>query len=209
MSVRSRIGKHLRPQTKRRVLEQQRMVVDRAWRVRVARQRQALLRSDVGVRRVVIGRHVLCGRVVEEFSAEGAAAYNLGLVADALERAGVSYFLVPGVSRRAFSVGVSEGDRERFFAAMRELYAGSVVFVGRPRAGSLVNVALFADAVLPKVVLSARVVRFGVVHLGPSGQVLAGWGGGVGVSWCGSGGGVVAAAGVGGGVGGFVGGASA
>ncbi|MGW4103848.1 stealth family protein [Streptomyces sp. NPDC004976] len=146
----------------------------RAWLLRVTRQRQVLLRSDARVRQVAFDGEPLWGRVVEEFSAAGAAAENLGLVADALERAGVAYFVVPGVSRTSWAVGVREADRESFLASMRALYGGSVVFAAKPRSGGVTDFSLFADDVWPKALSSAPVMRFGVVQLGPVGQVLAG-----------------------------------
>ncbi|WP_258039964.1 Stealth CR1 domain-containing protein, partial [Streptomyces sp. SM1] len=126
------------------------------------------------MRQVAFDGEPLWGRVVEEFSAAGAAAENLGLVADALERAGVAYFVVPGVSRTSWAVGVREADRESFLASMRGLYGGSVVFAARPRSGGVTDFSLFADDVWPKALSSAPVMRFGVVRLGPVGQVLAG-----------------------------------
>ncbi|MFC7510863.1 hypothetical protein ACFQV4_08045 [Streptomyces thermocarboxydus] len=104
----------------------------RAWLLRVTRQRQGLLRSDAGVRQVSFDGEPLWGRVVDGFTAAGAAADNLALVADALERAEISYFVVPGVSRTAWALGVRESDREAFLKSMRELYAGTVVFAARP-----------------------------------------------------------------------------
>ncbi|MGW4045718.1 sugar phosphotransferase, partial [Streptomyces sp. NPDC004721] len=85
MSVRTRIGSSLKTRTKSAVQAQKR----RAWLLRVARQRQALAGSDARVRSAEFDGELLWGRVVEEFSAAGAAADNLALVADALERAGI------------------------------------------------------------------------------------------------------------------------
>ncbi|MDT6988508.1 sugar phosphotransferase, partial [Streptomyces lusitanus] len=116
----------------------------------------------------------LWGRVVDGFTAAGTAADNLGLVADALERAGISYFVVPGVSRTAWALGVRESDRAAFLRSMRDLYAGTVVFAARPRPGGVSDFSLFADEVWPKSLSSAPVMRFGVVRLGPAGQMLGG-----------------------------------
>ncbi|WP_313896682.1 Stealth CR1 domain-containing protein, partial [Streptomyces sp. 2BBP-J2] len=112
--------------------------------------------------------------MVDGLTAAGAAADNLALVADALERAGISYFVVPGVSRTAWALGVREADREAFLKSMRELYAGTVVFAARPRPGGVSDFSLFADDAWPKSLSSAPVMRFGVVRLGPAGQVLGG-----------------------------------
>ncbi|MGW5513104.1 sugar phosphotransferase, partial [Streptomyces albogriseolus] len=103
----------------RRGLGVGRKVRDRASAVRLTRQRQGLLGSDAGVRQVSFGGEALWGRVVDGFTAAGAAADNLALVADALERAGISYFVVPGVSRTAWALGVREADREAFLTSMR------------------------------------------------------------------------------------------
>ncbi|MEV5415045.1 stealth family protein [Streptomyces albogriseolus] len=158
----------------RRGLGVGRKVRDRASAVRLTRQRQGLLGSDAGVRQVSFGGEALWGRVVDGFTAAGAAADNLGLVADALERAEISYFVVPGVSRTAWALGVREADREAFLKSMRELYAGTVVFAARPRPGGVSDFSLFADEAWPKSLSSAPVMRFGVVRLGPAGQLLGG-----------------------------------
>nr|WP_323137440.1 stealth family protein [Streptomyces viridodiastaticus] len=170
MSVRTRIGSSLKSRTKSAMQAQKR----RAWLLRVTRQRQGLLRSDAGVRQVSFDGEPLWGRVVDGFTAAGAAADNLALVADALERAEISYFVVPGVSRTAWALGVREADREAFLKSMRELYAGTVVFAARPRPGGVSDFSLFADDAWPKSLSSAPVMRFGVVRLGPAGQVLGG-----------------------------------
>ncbi|MFC7510860.1 hypothetical protein ACFQV4_08030 [Streptomyces thermocarboxydus] len=150
------------------------MVRDRASAVRLARRRQQLLGSDAGVRQATFDGQRLWGRVADGFTAAGAAADNLALVADALERAGVSYFVVPGVSRTAWALGVRESDREAFLKSMRELYAGTVVFAARPRSGGVSDFSLFADEAWPTSLSKAPVLRFGVVRLGPAGQVLGG-----------------------------------
>ncbi len=158
----------------RRGLGVGRMVRDQASAALLDRQRRGLLESHAGVRQVAFDGEPLWGRVGDSFTAAGAAAENLGLVADALERAGIAYFVVPGVSRTSWALGVREADREAFLASMRELYAGTVVFAARPRAGGVSDFSLFADEVWPKSLSSAPVMRFGVVRLGPVGQVLGG-----------------------------------
>ncbi|MEQ8143879.1 stealth family protein [Streptomyces sp. OP7] len=151
-----------------------RMVRDQASAALLDRQRRGLLEAHAGVRQAVLDGEPLWGRVGDSFTAAGAAAENLGLVADALERAGIAYFVVPGVSRTSWTLGVREADRGAFLASMRELYAGTVVFAARPRAGGVSDFSLFADEAWPKSLSSAPVMRFGVVRLGPVGQVLGG-----------------------------------
>ncbi|MER6821891.1 stealth family protein [Streptomyces cellulosae] len=158
----------------RRGLGVGRTVRDRASAARLARRRQGLLRSEAGVRQATFDGQSLWGRVADGFTTAGAAADNLALVADALERAGVPYFVVPGVSRTAWVLGVREADREAFLRSMRELYAGTVVFAARPRSGGVSDFSLFADESWPKSLSKALVMRFGVVRLGPAGQVLGG-----------------------------------
>ncbi|MFJ8188169.1 sugar phosphotransferase, partial [Streptomyces sp. NPDC096105] len=72
----------------RRGLGVGRKVRDRASAARLDRQRQAVLGPDAGVCQASFHDQPLWGRVVDSFTAAGAAADNLGLVADALERAG-------------------------------------------------------------------------------------------------------------------------
>ncbi|MFF9301874.1 sugar phosphotransferase, partial [Streptomyces sp. NPDC014764] len=71
----------------RRGLGVGRKVRDRASAARLARQRQGLLGSDAGVRQASFDGQPLWGRVVDGFTAADAAADNMALVADALERA--------------------------------------------------------------------------------------------------------------------------
>ncbi|MBB6173720.1 hypothetical protein HNR23_003780 [Nocardiopsis mwathae] len=152
-----------------------RALVERAWRMRASARRQALFSGDPALREVSLGDQVVCGRVVERFTAAEAAARNLGLVVDACDAVGISYFLVPGTSRVRHTVGVNMADRDRLLAAMEERHADSGAFIGRPRgADRLIHAALFADGGLPKAVRDAAVVRVGEVLLGPAGQVVAG-----------------------------------
>src|SRR5690606_24194389 len=137
-----------------------RKVGDRARSLRVTRQRQGLLRSDARVRQVVFDGEPLWGRGVEEFSAAGAAAENLGLVADALERAGVACFVVPGGSRTSWAGGVREADGESVLASMRAWYGDSVVFAAKPRPGGVTDFSLFVDDAWPEALSSAPVMRF-------------------------------------------------
>ncbi|MGW0772745.1 stealth family protein [Streptomyces sp. NPDC002835] len=117
----------------------------------------------------------LYGRVVQGFSAADAAAENLEIATRALERAGISYFLVPGISKIRHTIGVNEADRDRFHDAMEEEYAGKAVFIGQPTVGRpLKRPALYLDGRLPSALRAAAVLRVGEIHLGPSGQVLAG-----------------------------------
>jgi len=129
---------------------------------------------DPVLRPVAVRGQQLYGRVVTRFSAAEAAAANLGLVVAALEREGISYFLVPA-SRTRHTVGVNAVDRERFLDALEEQNAGKAVFIGRPLPGGhLKHPALFLDGVLPTPLRAAPALRIGENHLGPSGQLLAG-----------------------------------
>ncbi|UGY94232.1 hypothetical protein [Streptomyces gobiensis] len=58
------------------------------------------------MREIVVDGRTFYGRVVDKFTAGDASAHNLGLVADALEQAGISYFLVPGRSGTRHILGV-------------------------------------------------------------------------------------------------------
>ncbi|SFB99401.1 Stealth protein CR1, conserved region 1 [Streptomyces aidingensis] len=145
------------------------------WQLRSMRRRRRAVAADSGLRRVVVGGQHFYGRVVSEFTAAGAADANLELVLAVLERAGASVFLVPGISRTRWTVGVRAADRERFFTALEELHGGSAVFVGRPiLGGQLRRSALLMDGRLPVSLRTASVIRVGVVHVGPAGQVLGG-----------------------------------
>lgn len=129
---------------------------------------------DPVLRPVAVRGQQLYGRVVTRFSAAEAAAANLGLVVAALEREGISYFLVPA-SRTRHTLGVNAVDRERFLDALEEQNAGKAVFIGRPLPGGhLKHPALFLDGVLPTPLRAAPALRIGENHLGPSGQLLAG-----------------------------------
>lgn len=166
MTARS-FARRMRPRVQRKAAE-------KLWQARTARSRRRAVASKQDVRRVVVRGQVLYGRVVSEFTAADAAASNLDLVAAALDRAGASYFLVPS-SRIRHTLGVAEADRERVLAAMRELYDGTAVFIGRPLLGAkLKDPATFLDGMLPAGLHTASVLRVGETHLGPSGQVLAG-----------------------------------
>lgn len=140
-----------------------------------ARNRRRAVSDQPDVSRVLVNGQELYGRVVQGFSAADAAAQNLAIATRALERAGVSYFLVPGISKVRYTIGVNEADRARFHDAMEEEYAGKAVFIGQPTVGRVLKrPALYLDGKLPSALLTASVLRVGEIHLGPAGQVLGG-----------------------------------
>ncbi|MER5910363.1 stealth family protein [Streptomyces sp. NPDC001982] len=166
MTVRS-FARRMRPRVERKAAE-------RVWQLRTMRRRRRAAVMDPVLRPVAVRGQQLYGRVVTRFSAAEAAAANLGLVVAALEREGISYFLVPA-SRTRHTVGVNAVDRERFLDALEEQNAGKAVFIGRPLPGGhLKHPALFLDGVLPTPLRAAPALRIGENHLGPSGQLLAG-----------------------------------
>ncbi|TDQ51413.1 stealth family protein [Actinorugispora endophytica] len=142
---------------------------------RVAARRRELLDSDPATRRIEHRGEEAVGRVVERFTASGAAEHNLSLVVRALEHAGVDHFLVPVRTPVRYALGVHRDDRKRLLDAMRELYGGTALYAARSRAeGVPVTGSLYADGALPKEVRTSGVIRFGELLLGPAGQLLGG-----------------------------------
>jgi len=152
----------------------ERKAAERVWQLRTLRRRRRAADTAPEFRPVAVRGQRLYGRVVTRFRAAEAAAANLALVVDALEREGIAHFLVPA-SRTRHTVGVNAVDRERFLTALESLNAGQPVFIGRPLpGGQLRHPALFMDGVLPSALRSAPVLRIGENYLGPAGQLLAG-----------------------------------
>lgn len=89
---------------------------------KIATRRQALLESDATVRTVLFEGRRYYGRTVDRFTAQGARAHNLALVADALEQAGIEYFLVPSRSRTRHVVALRRADRKALLDALRATY---------------------------------------------------------------------------------------
>ncbi|SFB99430.1 stealth family protein [Streptomyces aidingensis] len=152
--------------------------------VLTARRRRKLRRAGSAVRAVSVpGGPGLCGRVVERYSAGAAAAEDLDLVAGVLDAAGIPYFLVPGMARQRYTVGVEEPFRARLLAeAAARLgggpaYAAAVPARGADGPGGAAApggrpgpVALWADGRLPRAVRRAEVLRVGVIRLGEGGH---------------------------------------
>jgi hypothetical protein len=105
-----------------------------------------------------------------------AAEESLKLVSEVLEKAGIPHFLVPGRSPRRHVVGVEEKHRAAVLdTAAREL-SRTPVYVGAVnRADDVPVTAHWSDGRLPQAVREARVLRMGIVRLGPHGQALGGF----------------------------------
>ncbi|MFE4665980.1 stealth family protein [Streptomyces sp. NPDC056716] len=167
MTVRS-FARRIRPRVERKASE-------KVWQLRTMRRRRRAAVTDPVLRPVAVRGQQLYGRVVTRFTAVEAAAANLALVVAALEQEGIAYFLVPA-SRTRHTVGVNAVDRERFLTALEAQNAGKAVSIGRPLpGGKLKHPALFMDGVLPTPLRTAPVLRIGENHLGPAGQLLAGF----------------------------------
>ncbi|MFJ9640936.1 stealth family protein [Streptomyces sp. NPDC101178] len=146
------------------------------WRLRVSRRRAALRRVRPDVVPVSVGGLRVLGAPAKSYVSTEAAAQSLKLVSDVLEAAGIPYFLVPGRDWLRHVVGVERMHRAAFLeAATRELSV-TPVYLGAVDQGDSLSVAGHcADGRLPQTVREAEVLRMGVVHLGPQGQVLGGF----------------------------------
>ncbi|MFP8942693.1 stealth family protein [Streptomyces fenghuangensis] len=140
---------------------------------RIEERRRAMLDADPDLRPFTFGEHTFYGRTVTDFTAADAAAHNLGLVADALEHAGLEHFLVPSRSHTGHVLGVRLSDRKAFLTALRELYGTRPLYAARPGREDLpADAVLYADGALPTGLKRQSVIRLGEFLLGPSGQVL-------------------------------------
>ncbi|MFD6152762.1 stealth family protein [Streptomyces sp. NPDC060243] len=138
--------------------------------------RAAMFASDAGIREFTVEGRSYYGRTVSSFTAEGARADNLHLVTDALDHAGVGYFLVPGRNHTRHVVGVLLRNRRAFLAALRELYRHAPVYMSTPDKGAWPEAcAAYVDGPLPTELKRQTVIRFNEVYLGPDGQVLSGF----------------------------------
>ncbi|MFJ3930359.1 MULTISPECIES: stealth family protein [unclassified Streptomyces] len=166
MTVRS-FARRMRPRVERKAAE-------RVWQLRTMRRRRRAANTDPVLRPVTVRGQQFYGRMVTEFTAAGAAAANLDLVVAALEKEGISYFLLP-TSRTRHVVGVNAVDRGRLLDALGSMHGDRAVFIGWPLpGGQLKHPAMFLDGVLPAGLRGAPVLRIGENHLGPKGQLLAG-----------------------------------
>lgn len=147
---------------------------ERGRQEKIAARRLALLASDPEVREVRFEGDTYYGRTVDHFTSAGAAARNLGLVADALERADVDYFLVAGRSNTRHVVGIRLADRKRLLDELRAMYGESALYAVKPGTAPIPSGAvLYADGSLPTALKRQDVIRFGEILLDPSGRILA------------------------------------
>ncbi|MGW0772746.1 stealth family protein [Streptomyces sp. NPDC002835] len=146
------------------------------WQLRVARRRAALRRAFPDVLPVVVGGRRVLGMSAKSYVSTDAAEESLKLVSEVLEKAGIPHFLVPGRSPRRHVVGVEEKHRAAVLdTAAREL-SRTPVYVGAVnRADDVPVTAHWSDGRLPQAVREARVLRMGIVRLGPHGQALGGF----------------------------------
>ncbi|MDK1475213.1 stealth family protein [Streptomyces sp. 549] len=175
-----RAAERMLPPSRRRAIEARRQAARaeaaaRREEERLARRRRELLDSDPALREVVVDGTTYYGRMLGHFSATGAAAHNLGLVVDALRRAEVEYFAVPGRTPGRHVLGLRRSDRKAFLDAVRELYRGTALYAAKTGMDNLpADAALYADGALPKKLKASGTMRFGEILLGPEAQVLGG-----------------------------------
>ncbi|MFE9610369.1 stealth conserved region 3 domain-containing protein [Streptomyces sp. NPDC006012] len=152
----------------------------RLWTLRAARARRRLRRAVPGLRRITCGTARLYGQTVAGYTTTEAAEADRERVCALLEAIGVPYFLVPaehgygyGTPRQV--IGVEETHRGQVLARAAQHFARTAAYVGPVGPDDEVTTAvLWADGKLPKALRRARVLRTGVVRLGPAGQVLSG-----------------------------------
>ncbi|WP_159941485.1 MULTISPECIES: stealth family protein [unclassified Nocardiopsis] len=169
MSLRSRVNR-FRSQT---LQDKKRHVAELLWRQRSAANRRALLNSDTSLRMVTVDDQILPGRVVDNFTAQDAAADNLGYVTDALEAAGISYFLVPSPTAFRHTVGVHQSEQRAFLDSLLKRQGRSAVYISRPRNSTkFMHTMVCADNGLNPVLAEAEVLRIGEIRIGGEGQLL-------------------------------------
>ncbi|MDI3422695.1 stealth family protein [Streptomyces luteolus] len=141
---------------------------------KIAARRAALLAQDPDLREISGPEQSYFGRRVHTIVDTDARSRNFALVTDALEHAGLDYFLVPGRSPKRHVVGVRFADRKAFLAALRDLYADTALYALKPSSDRWpADVALYADGALPTALKRQDTIRFGEILLGPDDQVLA------------------------------------
>ncbi|MER6452461.1 stealth family protein [Streptomyces sp900105245] len=176
-SVRQR-REHEREEMRRRAeaeaAEQEQRAAERERADKIAARRVKLLADDTELAEFSAGGRTYFGRRVKSLTGAGASARNLALVADALDHAGVPYFLVPGRSPLRHVVGVRLGDRKALLDALRKLYASTALYAMKPGKDPWsADTALYADGALPTALKRGDAIRFGEILLGPANQVLA------------------------------------
>ncbi|MGW2331115.1 stealth family protein [Streptomyces sp. NPDC001700] len=146
----------------------------RRRRERIEALRRALLESDGDLRPVTVEGRTYYGRRVGHFRADEASARNLALIGDALERAAIPYFLVPGRSRVRHVIGMRLADRKRLLETLREIYGSTALYVMKPGSDPMpTDAVLYADGALPTSLKRQDTLRFGEILLGPADQILA------------------------------------
>ncbi|THA23875.1 hypothetical protein E4198_03245 [Streptomyces sp. RKND-216] len=175
----TRLKDHLFRPAKRALLVLRIRLLACCWALRCALPRRRV-RGELGdVRRVAVGPFRAHGRVVDHYTAAGAAAEDLAAVTGMLEDAALPYFLVSEPGARRHVLGVEEVHRRAVLELAARCFRdtpGYVAAVGD--GGRLLSLALWADGGVPRAVLRAQVLRTGTVRLGPGGQVLHGVEGG-------------------------------
>ncbi|WP_165986815.1 stealth family protein [Streptomyces sp. YIM 98790] len=136
----------------------------------VRRRRRALCAADPLIRPVTAGRSRLCGRVVDRWSAAGAAAEDLALLTGLLEQAAVPCFLVPGEAPERHVLGVEECHRRALLEALADGLRHGCAYAARVEHGTVRRAVLWADGRLPRSLRRAPVLRVGVVRLAPGGR---------------------------------------
>ncbi|MFG2312386.1 stealth family protein [Streptomyces sp. NPDC048566] len=154
--------------------ERDRLTAERERTARIEARREEWLQGDGDLSAFDVEGRTYFGRRVTSFPAGGASARNLSLVADALDHAGVEYFLVPGRSPVRHVVGVRIGDRKALLTALRELYASTAMYAVKPGKDAWPSdAALYADGALPASLKRSGTIRFGEILLGRTGEVFA------------------------------------
>jgi hypothetical protein len=150
----------------------------RLWSLRAARARRRLRAALPGLRRIVCGPVRLYGHTVTGYRTADAADADRERVCALLESVGVPYFLVPADHGRGTVrtvIGVEETHRGVVLARAAQHFARTAGYIGAVGPDDEVTTAvLWADGKLPPALKRARVLRTGVVRLGPAGQVLSG-----------------------------------
>lgn len=148
----------------------------RAKEEKIVARRSAMVAADPAVTAFTAEGRAYYGRTVASYTAATARARNLHLVTDALDHAGLDYFLVPGRSPLRHVVGLRLADRRAFLTALRELYASAPLYAAKPSKDLWpTDAVLYADGSLPAALKRESVIRFTELQLGPSGQVLSGF----------------------------------
>ena len=143
---------------------------------RVTERRTTLLASDTDLRSYTVEGTERIGRVVDDFTAAGAADRNLDLVLRALEHAGIDHFVVPGRSRLRHVLGVHRSRRKDLLEAMRELHGHSPLYAVRPGPGGTVaQTSAYVDGALNDEVKGGLVIRFAELLLSEHGDEFGGF----------------------------------